>query len=111
MPRISSAADFGRFYWKIRRSRVSIHAVLTSLLHCSLAEIIADLHPLMILPFVAMLAAIAFAPLLFRHHWERHYHEVSVAPWPARLSPASLTPSYQIRKRIAGQNHHKIELL
>ena len=44
-----------------------------------LAEIIPDPHPLMILPFVAMLAAIAFAPVILRHHWERHYHEVSVA--------------------------------
>lgn len=32
----------------------------------------------MILPFVAMLAAIALAPLILRHHWERHYHEVSI---------------------------------
>jgi Na+/H+ antiporter NhaD/arsenite permease-like protein len=32
----------------------------------------------LILPFVAMLAAIACAPLVLRHHWERHYHEVSV---------------------------------
>jgi len=44
-----------------------------------LGEIIPDPNPLMILPFVAMLAAIAFAPLVLRHHWERHYHEVSVA--------------------------------
>ncbi len=33
----------------------------------------------MILPFVAMLGAIACAPIVLRHHWERHYHEVSVA--------------------------------
>jgi Na+/H+ antiporter NhaD/arsenite permease-like protein len=32
----------------------------------------------MILPFVAMLAAIACAPIVLRHHWERHYHEVSL---------------------------------
>jgi Na+/H+ antiporter NhaD/arsenite permease-like protein len=33
----------------------------------------------MILPFVAMLTAIACAPVVLKHHWERHYHEVSVA--------------------------------
>jgi len=32
----------------------------------------------MILPFVAMLAAIACAPVVLKHHWERHYHEVSI---------------------------------
>ena len=32
----------------------------------------------MILPFAAMLAAIAFAPIVLRHHWERHYHKVSI---------------------------------
>lgn len=32
----------------------------------------------MILPFVAMLASIAIAPLIIKHHWERHYHEISV---------------------------------
>ena len=30
-------------------------------------------HPLMVLPFVAMLLTIAIAPLAFRHHWERWY--------------------------------------
>ena len=33
----------------------------------------------MVLPFVAMLAAIAIAPILIKHHWERHYHKVSVS--------------------------------
>ncbi|MDP9291154.1 MAG: sodium:proton antiporter, partial [Verrucomicrobiota bacterium] len=43
-----------------------------------LAESISSPHPLMILPFVAMLASIALAPLIIKHHWERHYHEISV---------------------------------
>lgn len=30
--------------------------------------------PLLMLPFVAMLLAIAFLPLASRHHWERFYH-------------------------------------
>lgn len=32
----------------------------------------------MVLPFVAMLAAIAVAPLVIKHHWEQHYHRISV---------------------------------
>jgi Na+/H+ antiporter NhaD/arsenite permease-like protein len=32
----------------------------------------------MILPFGVMLATIACAPIFLRHHWERHYHEISV---------------------------------
>ena len=44
-----------------------------------MAEIIPDPNPLMILPFAAMLAAIACAPIFLRHHWERHYHEISIA--------------------------------
>ncbi|HEX4084802.1 MAG TPA: sodium:proton antiporter [Chthoniobacteraceae bacterium] len=43
------------------------------------AQVVADPNPLMILPFVAMLAAIACAPVVMRRHWERHYHQVSVA--------------------------------
>src|SRR5581483_10465048 len=43
-----------------------------------LAETLSDPHPLMVLPFVAMLAAIALAPILIKHHWERHYHKISV---------------------------------
>jgi Na+/H+ antiporter NhaD/arsenite permease-like protein len=38
----------------------------------------ADPSPLMVLPFVAMLGAIALAPILIKHHWERHYHKISV---------------------------------
>jgi hypothetical protein len=98
------AADFGRFYWKICRRPVSIHPFLTSLLYSTLAEIIPDPNPLMILCFVAILATIACAPLVLRHHWERYHHEVSVAPWLAHLSPACLTSSYPIRKRMVGQN-------
>jgi len=67
------ADDFGRFYWKIFRRRVSIGPILTSLLHCSLAEIIPDPKPLMIRPFVSMLATIACAPLVLRYHWEHQY--------------------------------------
>jgi len=37
-----------------------------------------DPSPLLILPFVAMLSAIAFAPIVLEHHWERHYHKVSL---------------------------------
>jgi len=78
-------ADFGRFYWKIYRRCVSIHPILTSLLHCSLAEIIPDPNPLTIPPFIAMFAAIACAPIVLGRHWERHYHKVCIAPWPAHL--------------------------
>jgi Na+/H+ antiporter NhaD/arsenite permease-like protein len=35
-------------------------------------------HPLMVLPFVVMLLAIAVAPLAFKHHWERWYHFFAV---------------------------------
>ena len=43
-----------------------------------LAEAIPHPHPLMVLPFVAMLASIAVAPIVLKHHWERHYHKISV---------------------------------
>ena len=35
-------------------------------------------NPLIILPFIAMLLAIALMPFLSRHHWERHYPKVAV---------------------------------
>ena len=35
-------------------------------------------HPLMVLPFVAMLLVIAIAPLTIKHHWERWYHLVAL---------------------------------
>ena len=40
---------------------------------------IPDPHPLMILPFAAMLLSIALAPFVLKHHWERHYHMVSLS--------------------------------
>ena len=36
-------------------------------------------NPLMILPFALMLLCIAFAPFIFKHHWERFYHIIAVA--------------------------------
>ena len=33
----------------------------------------------MMLPFVILLVAIALAPLIAQHHWERHYHKLCVA--------------------------------
>ncbi len=42
----------------------------------SLASV-AGPHPLMVLPFVVLLLAIAIAPLTFKHHWERWYPAVS----------------------------------
>src|SRR5438067_584202 len=35
-------------------------------------------HPLMLLPFVAMLLCIALLPLIVRHHWERYYHLIAL---------------------------------
>ena len=37
-----------------------------------------DPHPLFILPFVALLLCIALLPFFLKHHWERHYHKISV---------------------------------
>src|ERR1051325_7062788 len=34
-------------------------------------------NPLMIVPFVALLAAIALAPLFFAHWWGKHFAKVS----------------------------------
>src|SRR3954468_11799512 len=36
-------------------------------------------HPLIMLPFAALLLAIAFAPLLLKHHWEMHYRKLCLA--------------------------------
>lgn len=44
-----------------------------------LADVTTAPHPLMIIPFAVMLLSIAFAPFVFKHHWERFYHIVSVA--------------------------------
>ncbi len=32
--------------------------------------------PLIMLPFAALLLCIAIAPLILKHHWERHYHKI-----------------------------------
>lgn len=34
-------------------------------------------HPLIMLPFAAMLLCIALLPFLLRHHWERNYHLIA----------------------------------
>ena len=36
-----------------------------------------DPSPLFILPFAALLLAIALLPVFLKHHWERHYHLIS----------------------------------
>ena len=38
-----------------------------------------DPHPAAMLPFVTLLLAIAFAPVVLRHHWEKHYRQLCVA--------------------------------
>ena len=43
-----------------------------------LAAAIPDPHPVMVLPFCAMLAAIALCPILLKHHWERYYHHLAL---------------------------------
>ncbi|MEI7955192.1 MAG: sodium:proton antiporter [Verrucomicrobiota bacterium] len=43
-----------------------------------LAEVIPDPHPAMVLPFCAMLLAIALLPVVLKHHWDRHYHHVAL---------------------------------
>ena len=43
-----------------------------------LAEIIPDPTPWMMLPFAAMLLCIALLPIFLKHHWERHYHRISI---------------------------------
>src|SRR5438552_2199564 len=43
-----------------------------------IADIIPDPNPLMTLPFVTMLLCIALLPFFLKHHWERHYHKISV---------------------------------
>jgi hypothetical protein len=35
-----------------------------------------EAHSLSMLPFAVLLLSIAFAPLVIRHHWERHYHKL-----------------------------------
>ena len=43
-----------------------------------LAETVPDPTPWMVMPFVAMLLCIALFPIFLKHHWERHYHKISV---------------------------------
>src|SRR4051812_36367859 len=38
-----------------------------------------DPNPASILPFVLLLLSIAFAPVVMRHHWERHYRTLCVS--------------------------------
>src|SRR4051812_21457907 len=37
-----------------------------------------DPPPLLLLPFAALLLCIALLPFFLKHHWERHYHLISV---------------------------------
>jgi lipopolysaccharide export LptBFGC system permease protein LptF len=53
----------------------------------SMTNIRVELNPLIMLPFAALLLSIALAPLILRHHWERHYHKLC-------LGLAALTSYY-----------------
>jgi Na+/H+ antiporter NhaD/arsenite permease-like protein len=44
----------------------------------ALADAISDPHPIMLLPFCAMLLSIALAPIFLKHHWERSYHYIAM---------------------------------
>jgi Na+/H+ antiporter NhaD/arsenite permease-like protein len=44
-----------------------------------LGVVTARLNWWMMLPFVILLVAIALAPVIAQHHWERHYHKLCVA--------------------------------
>jgi Na+/H+ antiporter NhaD/arsenite permease-like protein len=52
-------------------------------------------HSLSMLPFAVLLLSIAFAPLVIRHHWERHYHKLC-------LGLAAITSSYYVIALGAG---------
>lgn len=43
------------------------------------AALAAEPHPLIMLPFAAMLLCIALLPFILKHHWEEHYHRVAMA--------------------------------
>ena len=43
-----------------------------------LADTVPDPHPAMVLPFCAMLLAIALMPIVLKHHWERFYHIIAL---------------------------------
>lgn len=45
--------------------------------------------PLIMLPFAVLLLCIAIAPLILKHHWERHYHKVCAGL-------AAITASYYV---------------
>ena len=36
-------------------------------------------HPLMVIPFIALLLCIALMPFIHKHHWEKHYPKVATA--------------------------------
>src|SRR5438874_12650960 len=55
--------------------RSHIFALMTFL---PIADAMPDPNPLMVLPFVTMLLCIALLPFFLKHHWERHYHKISV---------------------------------
>jgi len=35
-------------------------------------------HPVMVMPFVALLLAMALMPFIHKHHWENHYPKISI---------------------------------
>ena len=39
---------------------------------------VVDPAPIFLLPFAGLLLAIALLPVFLQHHWERHYHRISV---------------------------------
>ncbi len=56
-------------------------ATLGAVSAASAAEVAAtprEPHPLMVLPFVLLLLAIALAPFINKHFWEHNYHKVAI---------------------------------
>ncbi len=53
--------------------------------------------PLLMLPFGVLLLCIAIAPLILKHHWERHYHKICVGL-------AAITASYYVLVLRAGDH-------
>jgi Na+/H+ antiporter NhaD/arsenite permease-like protein len=49
----------------------------------------AEPHPVIMLPFAAMLLCIALLPFILKHHWERHYHLIA-------MSLAAVTIGYYV---------------
>jgi hypothetical protein len=62
--------------------------------------------PLIMLPFAALLLSIALAPVILRHHWERHYHKLC-------LGLAAITSSYYVFAHHSGNRvlHAMLEYL